>query len=312
MQGNTKEPGRGDSRHLRVVPDGESGHDRSKRTRVLELGVLMEEYDDGGDPEDLYVASYDLCRELFLDATHVWSEGGVGEVLGVFGHAFMAEMYYAAQRRGPAVTSQTVDIANDVVENNDMTNELTDRGVQVMNPSRLSRCLVYLAAQAQNVARDMESLMLARVRRRVADKDADMAVGIEQALSGFGESDLSDAEWQSVNRFVIGYSRIVVERAARELGYDDATAERLARIISVDKLNSIVQQNEIESDASQQFDGWVRKELERSAVKLGYAGGSSEGDARTSAESVGPAKDAGVSRALGGTADTLASLFPDV
>lgn len=288
-----------------VSPQSEFGHRRELLGRIQDVSLLLESYDPAVNSEELYTASYDVARRLFRVAASKWPEDvrlDVQQVLDIPETRLMPLMYYSAQRRGPGVTAQTVDIAREVSSPSLLDNIELDEGVELFVPTRSLNCLIFMGAMAQNVARDTEAFMWARVRSLDEGQSNGESVHIGEALDDFRTDGLTVREMQSMNRFVIGYSYMVVEEVARGMGYPDDVARQLANIIAYDHLNDFVHIDEDGSGISRECNAWVYRELELKALLMGhYRTNDRTVDAETG---VSPS---GISLALAGTAEKLDS-----
>lgn len=285
MDNTTQEPGRSSRTHLRVVRDGESGHgdfssvedtvgEESLKDRLMQMSSLLEEY-DGENPEKLYAAGFDVARQIFIEATVDWSERE-RETVGSFDQLLTSNLSYEFNM-GRSVIESTSVVIDSVLEDESIAEIMSHRNMRVAVSEQKFRELLFVALQSQIAARDMVLMMSACVRDGRGCDSTSEQTDIKQMMLDYQYQHLSNERLDALFRFMIGYSRIVVEGHARAMGYSDDIAKKLAQVIALDKLNGIVT---VDLDDSQHIeevcDGWVRQELKAIADQMKQSGGKPE------------------------------------
>lgn len=288
MSHGTKRPKPEVRRHLSIVrEDGPAapidgswrvpGSDEWIHTQCYGLCTHLEEYFDEESTEDLYIESYNLVRQIFMNSTTDWSEAALTS-MKMSAHWYSPVMYHEAQHAGSersdylvrgddgtqSLDDEMVEGAIGIAQNMSMATRLSIDGQDqdMVVPDRVLNCLVYLGVQGRNVARNMYIVMSEytdRARRGVND---DEPMDLELVLSKFESTKSNEEAVYAMGQFIIGYSRIVAEGAARGFGYDSAIARYLSEVIALDALGSIPLADFSANELGRMDHDWVAATME--------------------------------------------------
>lgn len=280
MSKSISEPGRGGRAPLQLVRPGYDptiyparhggGHsgsssvedtvgEESLKGRLMEMSSLLEGY-DGENPEELYAVGFDVARRIFIEATVDWSERE-RETVGSFDQLLTSRLSYDFNM-GRSVIDSTSDVIDSVLESEPIAEIMSRKNMRVAVSKQKYREFLFVALQSQIAARDMVLMMSAYVRDGQGGDSTSEQSDIKQMMLDYQYQHLSNERLDALFRFMIGYSRIVVEGHARAMGYSDDIAKKLAQVIALDKLNGIVTVNLDDAQHIEEVcDGWVRREL---------------------------------------------------
>lgn len=263
--------------HLRSVPDmvpdisrtrsgsGDLSLGTSIADRCMKLKNRLDNH-FSADPEGLYASSYDIAREIFTNDALDWSEDA-SDLAWVLSNAPTAQVSYEVND-GRSVIDSVDSVIDNVIEDTTIPEVLAKHGIEILMSRRDLRTLMFMTLQTHTLARDTYILMSAWADNQQEGIDVSAQPTIKAMLLDYQTHDFGEINLQNLTQFMVGYSRIVVEKFAQNLGYDEAVARRLAAAVALDVLKMEILDEEDPTIIQEMSDDWVKSELERKAVAL--------------------------------------------